>query len=782
MWIKQKGPKWLLTLTVTLVFTVGIWIASSPFLPLLERWFFDLRAKIAAAGEAGLSDIQIVEIGEEDLTKFGPLPWSRGLFATAVRNLDRAEAKVIVLDIILAEPETSPGLRAVRRLKEQYESAGLAQEGPGLAFYRKLSRTVKDLDNDKKLYDAMETAGNVAIPVKLVRQRGGETGVLPEFFMKHTVSRAVSLEASEPLFAPAEDMPGLFQFAEVAGALGHVNFRSGLDRKIRSIPHLLPCSEGAYFPSLPIAVTALYEGVGREGIGVVPGEGIYMDKGSGKLKVPFNASRMHTLLNRREWPESHRSSFSEVINPGPGTIAFKDKVVIVGKTADLAAHGVDSPASETLSRIEIVAGSVASILSQDFIARPGWVHFMEWLILAFSALLVILGLTRTDAGSGALIVLVVVMGYAALGMLLMIFGNSWLKVSFPALLLAAGYFLLIALRHISGHAEGPRPSPTVSSGSRSIERLTSMVYEILGLGRSDRAGRRRRSKGMSNLKDNMVGRYRVLAEVDRGAVGVVHKAEDTKTGHIVALKTISLREFQDKAGGRGVEEDFFEQAKLAGSLKHPNIVGVFGWGEASGLVYIAMELLDGVNLKPRTREGSLFTARETLSVVSGVAEALDYAHGEGMVHRDIKPANIMWCRREGSIKVTDFGTDYVLYASRIRRGAVFGTPFYMSPEQVAGKRVDGRSDIFSLGVVLFELLTGQKPFTGGDLMSLMFDIARKPHPRVKDINPRMPRVVQDILDKALEKDLKRRYQKAGEMSRHLRRVIARIDELKARKS
>jgi serine/threonine-protein kinase len=159
---------------------------------------------------------------------------------------------------------------------------------------------------------------------------------------------------------------------------------------------------------------------------------------------------------------------------------------------------------------------------------------------------------------------------------------------------------------------------------------------------------------------------------------------------------------------------------------------------------------------------------------------LDYAHSKNIVHRDIKPANIMRLKGNHAVKVTDFGIARITSSSQTKTGVVLGTPSYMSPEQVSGKKVDGRSDIFSLGVVLFELLTGQKPFVGDDITMLMFKIAKEPHPSIRQINPRIPPVVEKIVDKALQKDLNKRYQRAEHMANHLRQVIARINAIRSK--
>jgi len=174
--------------------------------------------------------------------------------------------------------------------------------------------------------------------------------------------------------------------------------------------------------------------------------------------------------------------------------------------------------------------------------------------------------------------------------------------------------------------------------------------------------------------------------------------------------------------------------------------------------------------------------RDVLHIITQVADALDYAHKNNIVHRDVKPANIMLLKDTGTIKVMDFGIARITSSSKTKTGVVLGTPSYMSPEQVAGKKIDGRSDIFSLGVVLFEMLTGQKAFISDDITSLMFQIAKEKHTSVRKFNPKIPLIVEKIIDKALIKDVKKRYQNAGLIAEHLRKIVERIDQFRKKRA
>ncbi|RLB30215.1 MAG: serine/threonine protein kinase [Deltaproteobacteria bacterium] len=278
-----------------------------------------------------------------------------------------------------------------------------------------------------------------------------------------------------------------------------------------------------------------------------------------------------------------------------------------------------------------------------------------------------------------------------------------------------------------------------------------------------------------------LGRYEISGELGRGAMGIVYKGEDPTIHRTVAIKTLRLSEFEE-GELTDIKERFFREAESAGLLNHPNIVSIYDAGEEHDLAYIAMEYLHGEDLVKYTHKGKLFPLRDVLNIITQVADALDYAHKNNVVHRDIKPANIMLLKDTDKIKVTDFGIARITSSSKTKTGVVLGTPSYMSPEQVSGKKLDGRSDIFSLGVVLFEMLTGQKPFVSEDMTSLMFQIAKEKHPSARKFNPKIPLIVEKVIDKALIKDVNQRYQNAGLMSEHLRKIIDRIDQLRMKKA
>jgi CHASE2 domain-containing sensor protein/predicted Ser/Thr protein kinase len=270
----------------------------------------------------------------------------------------------------------------------------------------------------------------------------------------------------------------------------------------------------------------------------------------------------------------------------------------------------------------------------------------------------------------------------------------------------------------------------------------------------------------------MLGRYQIERELGKGAMGVVYGGKDPKIGRIVAIKTMALSDEFEADELKEAKERFFREAETAGRLAHPNIVTIYDAGEEHDLCYIAMEFLKGKDLMPYTRQPNLLPPDTALSIVERVADALGYAHSMGIVHRDIKPANIMYEPQSDTAKVTDFGIARITDSSRTKTGMVLGTPSYMSPEQLGGQRIDGRSDLFSLGVTLYQMLAGRLPFEGESMTQLMFAIANTAHSPIRQYNAALPEWIDAIIDAALMKDVERRFQTGAEFAeaiRHARR-------------
>lgn len=271
----------------------------------------------------------------------------------------------------------------------------------------------------------------------------------------------------------------------------------------------------------------------------------------------------------------------------------------------------------------------------------------------------------------------------------------------------------------------------------------------------------------------MLGRYQVEKELGKGAMGIVYLGKDPKIGRVVAIKTMALSQEFEGGDLDDARERFFREAETAGRLQHQNIVTIFDAGEEHDLAYIAMEFIKGKDLSDMVKD-QLLPIDKTISIVARVADALSYAHRQGVVHRDIKPANIMCDLASDSVKVTDFGIARITDSSKTKTGVILGTPSFMSPEQVAGEKIDGRSDLFSLGVMLFQLLTGELPFQADSIARLMYRIANEPAPDVRSIKPEIPKKLALIVAFALNKQADARYQDGEKFAADLRAAAAEM--------
>lgn len=277
------------------------------------------------------------------------------------------------------------------------------------------------------------------------------------------------------------------------------------------------------------------------------------------------------------------------------------------------------------------------------------------------------------------------------------------------------------------------------------------------------------------LSGQTIGRYQIEDAIGRGAMATVYLGRDPKINRRVAIKTIALAEEFTDSDLVNAKTQFLREAESAGRLNHPNIISIYDAGEDGQVAYLAMEYFPGKSLSHYAQPGNLLPPRRVLELMARAAEALHYAHGQHVVHRDIKPANIMYDRETDSLKITDFGIARLTDSSRTKTGIILGTPSYMSPEQLAGTNVTGQSDLFSLGITLFQLLTGNPPFRADSIPRLMQKIAHERHPSVREARDDLPACIDGVLDRALAKDPSDRYPSGRAMALALRDCCSRLD-------
>ena len=272
-----------------------------------------------------------------------------------------------------------------------------------------------------------------------------------------------------------------------------------------------------------------------------------------------------------------------------------------------------------------------------------------------------------------------------------------------------------------------------------------------------------------------LGRYVIEKKIGHGAMGAVYLGRDPQVDRAVAIKTLALRQEFEGDALEEARERFAREAQTAGRLNRPDIVTILGSGEDGELAWIAMEYLRGRDLAHYAQPSKLLPVPVALRITARVAEALAYAHRQGVIHRDIKPANVMVDLAADMVKVTDFGIARIADASRTRTGLVLGTPSFMSPEQMAGSPVDGRSDLYSVGVMLFQLLTGRLPHEAESMARLMAQIANETAPDVRNWRPELPESLADVVALALEKRPEVRYADGVQLATDLRTVELQLN-------
>ena len=327
----------------------------------------------------------------------------------------------------------------------------------------------------------------------------------------------------------------------------------------------------------------------------------------------------------------------------------------------------------------------------------------------------------------------------------------------------------------AGASAGPARTSVAAKNAGRSAAVTAAVSPAANVPTPSAAGSSAAAAALAALPDTRrLGRYQLEREIGRGAMGIVYLGRDTAINRLVAIKAIPLASEFSEAELAEARSRFFREAETAGRLNHPNIVTIYDVGEERGLAYIAMEYLKGRHLSDYARPDNLLEPRKVLEFIGRTADALGFAHKQQVVHRDIKPANLMYDPSTDVLKITDFGIARLTGAGSTRTGIVLGTPSFMSPEQLEGRTVTGHSDLFSLGVSLFQLLTGQLPFTADSMTGLMQQIAEAPHPPLRAYRPDLPACVESIIDRALAKNPDDRFDTGAQMAAALEDCRSRM--------
>lgn len=629
-----------------------------------------------------------------------------------------------------------------------------------------------------------------------------------------------------PEAVPLPPQPLLAESAAGVGFLAREAERTG----VREQP-LVYRHRGLYLPSFSLVMAARTQGVPNNLIEVRLEQGVQM--GARYLPTDERLQVWPYFYSSDPGSPFETYSIRDVLEGTVDPAVFANRTVLVGPTTPRLVALYDTPVGEKLPPVLVEAHVISSLLNGYVYVVGGWALVAELLVFLVVGLYLMLLLPRLRMFSGGIITAVLLILFANLEFILMNSFSLRAQFVVPMLALLAGHLVLLVKHLLEGrigafqaeladtrlrlgeayqsqgnlelafemyrrcppearvlehlfnlgldferrrkfaravatfrHIQELAPEyPEVAERIHRVQELEK--HYILSGGRADPI--ETAVLDGSDITRPVIGRFEIEQIVGRGAMGVVYRGRDTRIGRTVAIKTLALaQEFE----GRKLEEikqRFFREAETAGRLNHPNIVTIYDVGEEHDLSYIAMDYLTGENLRKYCEVRNRLSLETVLDICAQVAEALDYAHRHGVVHRDVKPANIIYDQPTGRVKVTDFGVAALTDASKTRTGTILGSPSYMSPEQIQGNRVDGRSDLFSLGVTLFELLTGALPFVGEPVATLMYRIANEPHPDIASLRPDLPQCVRIIINKVLQKDPVKRYQTGLDMATALRR-------------
>jgi len=458
------------------------------------------------------------------------------------------------------------------------------------------------------------------------------------------------------------------------------------------------------------------------------------------------------------------------------------------------------PSGQFATISEITAALIAGFEQDRSIISPAWAGAMEWLAPVLLAIVAVLFLPDRGRREILTISFAVVIGLLLIDALLLWLLKTRLDVGRAVLIYtgvaALNFWLVIdekevsrdAFKRASNFLAAGRLEPAFAELRRCppSETIAAVMYK-LSLAFEQQAKPERAEAVLEWMKrthgswakehkpgkkpsgiPRRLGRYMIEKRVGRGAMGAVYLARDPRINRLLALKAIPIeKEFEDEEL-KEARLRFYREAESAGRLTHPNIITVYDAGEDKGLAYIAMEYVPGIPLKDFTDPSRLLAPKRALELAADTAEALDYAHNQGVIHRDIKPANLLYNPKEGSLKISDFGVARITDNNKTKTGIVLGTPMYMSPEQLGAENLTGLSDLFSLGVTLYELLVGEVPFKATNIAVLMTKITTEDPAPIAGRRKGIPPSVDAILAKAMAKRPEQRFASGGEMAIALR--------------
>jgi eukaryotic-like serine/threonine-protein kinase len=816
---------------VLVVLAVFALHSLTDFFGTLERRYYDFAS--TSTSRQPSERIAVIAIDDQSIANIGRWPWPRDVQAKMIDQLAAAKAKTIVNTTLFFEPQTDRGMAYIRKMKDLLADPALLPSASSEQLGKVIADAEVALDTDAKLADSMTKAANVLVPSVFTTgmPQGRPDSPLPAYALKSAVDEpngfsVPALRGQQPI-----ELIGA-----AAAGVGHLNQLPDVDGAIRQEPllinyfgkaipsmSLLAVAKSLNLGSADIKLNA-GESVQIGKLVIKTDESALMlpQFYKGKDGKPaFAADSFYDVVSGKIPASKYADKIVIIGGTAVGVGAFFNTPAGPGlPAAEMMAHITSSILSEhfivqptwstwaTLAVLLVVIGYLVAGLPRLSAGKAAVVTLAlfvallvaefvllasaaKWMQFVFPAALLAIGhlalttkrFLMTEAGKlksdeeSAETNRMMGLALQGQGQLDMAF-DRFRRVSYSDALMDNMSSLALDFERKRQFNKAEAVYEYMAAQNKDFKGLQAKLSRAKNLSETVILGGSGGHPGGTMLLDGggvekpMLGRYQVEKELGKGAMGVVYLGKDPKIGRVVAIKTMALSQEFEGEELDDARERFFREAETAGRLQHQNIVTIFDAGEEHDLAFIAMEFLKGKDLADVSKTGQLLPIPKVLSIVARVAEALAYAHKLNVVHRDIKPANIMYDLETDSVKVTDFGIARITDSSKTKTGLVLGTPSFMSPEQIAGKKVDGRSDLYSLGVMLFQMLAGVLPFRGDSMAELMYKIANEPAPDIRIIRPELSDKLADIVALSISKRSETRYQDGDQFAADLRAAIA----------
>ena len=830
----KRGQFWRADWFVAVLVVIAVLILHqvTDTIGTLERRFYDFGS--TSSGRQPSDRIAVIAIDDQSIANIGRWPWPRDVHAQLIDQLAGAKAKTIVYTTFFFEPQTDRGLVFIRRIKEALGPVADGSGDPGEQVAKVIAEAEKRMDTDGLLAASMAKAGNVLVPsfFSLGEPQGNADSPLPVWVARSAIPETAGFSVPAMRGQYPIELIG-----SAAAGVGHLNQLNDVDGAVRD-DALLVNYFGQAVPSMALLAAAKSLNLAPSDIRLNAGESVQIGKLRVKTddfarmhpqfykgkdgKPAFAVDSFYDVLSGKIPPGKYTGKIVLIgataagvgtTFPTPGYAGLSPAEMIAHTTSSiLGEHFITQPqwaAWAGLAVFLLVAGYLIALLPRLSAGMGAAVTALLFLLLLGSEFVLL-----SSASLWLNLVLpasLLLVGHLALTtkrflvteagklksddesaetnrmMGLALQGQGQLDAAFDRFsrvpmsdeVMGNLYNLALDFERKRQFNKAEAVYAHMAAYDRNYKDLQAKLNRARNLSETVMLGGGAHPGGTLLLDGGavekpMLGRYQVEKELGKGAMGVVYQGKDPKIGRVVAIKTMALSQEFEGEELVDARERFFREAETAGRLQHQNIVTIFDAGEEHDLAYIAMEFLKGRDLVDFCKDGQLLPVPRVLSIVVRVAEALAYAHKQNVVHRDIKPANIMYEFDSDTVKVTDFGIARITDSSKTKTGLVLGTPSFMSPEQIAGKKVDGRSDLYSLGVTLFQLLTGVLPFRGDSMAELMYKIANEEAPDIRNIRKDIPDRLANVVALSLSKRPETRYQDGEQFAADLESVLVEM--------